>query len=208
MFRNIIFDLGGVILDLSVPATIVAFSKASGLDPETVKKLFVSSEGFLAYERGEIDDLEFRSFVRSLFKVNLSDAELDACWNAMLLTIDERKVELLLQLKKNYNTFLLSNTNTIHVDYINANVIPKLKGVRSLEECFHKTYYSHLMKKRKPEAEIFQQVLDENNLDAADTIFLDDNADNIAGARAVGIQTAFVDSPDFILNYFHEHRTA
>jgi glucose-1-phosphatase len=80
--------------------------------------------------------------------------------------------------------------------------------VQSLDECFHKSYYSHLMRKRKPEPEIFLQVLHENDLDPAETIFLDDNADNIAGAKAVGINAVFVDKPDFILNYFHEHRTS
>jgi glucose-1-phosphatase len=206
MVKNIIFDLGGVILDLNVPQTITEFAKASNLDPDTVRKLFVSSPGFLAYEKGAITDHEFRDFVRDLFKVNLADETIDFCWNAMLLTIPPKRLELLTALKMNYNTFLLSNTNTIHLDFINSKVLPAMEGVVSLDDYFHKTYYSHLMGKRKPDAEIFLHVLEENNLNAGETLFLDDNPDNIEGAKSVGLRTAFVNTNNFIIDYFHEQR--
>ena len=118
MFKNIIFDLGGVILDLAVSDTLMGFSKLSGLDPQTVTHLFKNSAGFLAYEKGEIDDVEFRAFVRELYKIDASDRQLDECWNAMLLSIPTRKLDLLMALKEKYQTFLLSNTNTIHLDFI------------------------------------------------------------------------------------------
>jgi glucose-1-phosphatase len=208
MLKNIIFDLGGVILGLAVPRTIAGFSGLSGLPPATVTDLFRNSPGFLAFEKGEITENEFRDFVRDLYKINSTDAELDECWNAMLLTIPYEKLELLTALKSKYNTFLLSNTNTIHLDFINENIIPSMNGIRSLDDYFHKTYYSHLMKKRKPDSEIFLQVLEENGLAASETLFLDDNSDNIEGAKLVGLQTAFVNTDGFILEYFHEQRTA
>lgn len=208
MVKNLIFDLGGVILDLAVPQTIVGFSRLSGLSPEIVTELFRGSEAFLAFERGAIGEYEFRNFVRQLYNIDASDQEIDECWNAMLLSIPRAKLDLLARLKTKYRTFLLSNTNTIHLDFINDKVLPTLDGVRSLDDYFHKTYYSHLMAKRKPEPEIFLQVLEENNLSASETLFLDDNQDNVAGAKTVGLQTAYVDSPDFILQYFHEQRTA
>jgi glucose-1-phosphatase len=202
--KNLIFDLGGVILDLAVPETILGFSRLSGMDADQVMDLFRRSDQFLAFERGDIGAREFRDFVRQLYNIDVSDQQLDACWNAMLLSIPIRKLELLTSLKREYNTYLLSNTNTIHLDFINHTVIPSMKGVVSLDDYFHKTYYSHLMRKRKPEPEIFLQVLAENNLNAAETLFLDDNSDNVAGARAVGMQAVFVNTPDFILDYFHE----
>jgi glucose-1-phosphatase len=115
---------------------------------------------------------------------------------------------LLTALKKAHRTYLLSNTNAIHLEHINHRVLPSINGMRSLDDYFHNTYYSHLMKKRKPEPAIFLQVLEENGLSASETLFLDDNAENIEGAKAVGLQTAFVNSNDFILDYFHEQRTA
>lgn len=202
-FKNIIFDLGGVILDLDVPRTLEAFARASGLTIERVMHLFRSSAGFEKYERGEFDDDQFRDFVRRLYKINISDDELDQCWNAMLGPIPAAKLELLTFLKEKYPTYLLSNTNTIHLDYVNSVILPA-QNTPPLDGYFHRAYYSHFMGKRKPEPEIFQQVLDENYLKASETLFLDDNADNIAGAAAVGLQTAFVNTPDFILDYFNE----
>jgi len=206
--KNLVFDLGGVILDLAVPETILGFSRLSGMPADQVMELFRRSEEFLAFERGDIGEGEFRDFVRQLYKISASDQQLDDCWNAMLLSIPTRKLELLTSLKKQYTTYLLSNTNTIHLDFINRMIIPSMAGVVSLDDYFHKTYYSHLMGKRKPEPEIFLQVLEENGLNAAETLFLDDNSDNVAGARAVGMQAVFVNTPDFILDYFHEKGTS
>lgn len=197
------FDLGGVILDLSVDTTLHSFASLSGMDGTQVKKLFVSSSGFLEYEKGLISDEAFRLFVRETYRVEASDEKIDACWNAMLLGIPQVKLELLLRLKERYQVFLLSNTNNIHLQYINKKILPTLSGDHSLDPYFHKTYYSHLMKMRKPDAEIFMHVLNENGLNPTETLFLDDNADNIAGAQAVDIETVYVTSPDMIIDYFH-----
>jgi glucose-1-phosphatase len=200
--KNLIFDLGGVILDLDVPKTLIGFSEISGLSTDEVARLFKTSNGFLKYERGEYSDQDFREFVRSVYKITVSDATIDACWNAMLGGIPLEKLNLLNDLKLKYNTFLLSNTNTLHLNYINTKVLPQA-NIPVLENFFHKTYYSHLMGKRKPDAEIFLQVIQENNLKPEETLFLDDNADNIIGAAAVGLKTAFVNTSTFILDYFH-----
>ncbi len=202
MVKNLIFDLGGVILDLAVPRTLGGFSRLSGIAPGKVTEMFKDSEGFLHFERGTMEVDEFREFVRSLYKIKASDEQLDECWNAMLLSIPEERLQLLRKLKDKHQTFLLSNTNTIHLDFINTQVLPRLNGVASLDDYFHRTYYSHLMGTRKPEAEIFNRVLEENGLVAEETLFLDDNADNIEGAKKLGIQTAFVNTPNFILDYF------
>lgn len=206
--KNLIFDLGGVVLDLDVAATLKGFSALSGLDEATVTKRFVSSAGFLEFERGELSEQDFRKFVRELYNVEAPDEELDRCWNAMLVAFPIEKLHLLNNLRKHYKTFLLSNTNSIHLRCINEVIIPATDGMHTLDDYFDRTYYSHEMGTRKPEAAIFQQVLNENNLVAAETLFLDDNADNIAGAERVGLKTAFVNTPSFILDYFHEHRTA
>jgi glucose-1-phosphatase len=203
-FKNLIFDLGGVIIDLSVSKTLEGFSRISGYSPEYVTEVFKDSEGFEKYERGEYSDDEFRAFVREIYNINVKDEDIDACWNAMLLGVPDVKLQLLTRLKKKYPTFLLSNTNTIHLNYINSTILPPSDTVPSLDSYFHGSYYSHFMGKRKPEPGIFIKVIEENNLRPEETLFLDDNPDNIAGARAVGLQTAFVNTPDFILNYFHE----
>jgi HAD superfamily hydrolase (TIGR01509 family) len=200
--KNLIFDLGGVLLDLSVDQTIDAFSRLSGMDKEKVKTIFVSSPEFEAYESGDLDDNQFRDFVRKAYNISAKDEELDRCWNAMLLTLPIEKLKLLETLKTAYNLFLLSNTNNIHLRHINEVILRSVTGETDLDRYFHKAYYSHRMNKRKPEAEIFRQVLDENNLDPSQTLFLDDNLLNVQGASSLGIQTLYVTSADFVLNVF------
>lgn len=202
--KNIIFDLGGVILDLHVSRTLEAFSRCSRLPVEEVMRLFRTSAGFEKYERGEFDDNEFRDFVRQLYGIAVSDEQLDQCWNAMLGPIPPAKLDLLIRLKKKYSIFLLSNTNTIHLNYVNSIILPPSETTPSLDSYFHQAYYSHFMGKRKPEPEIFEQVLSEHQLQAEESLFLDDNSENIMGAQRVGLQTAYVNSADFILRYFNE----
>lgn len=201
--KNLIFDLGGVILDLSVDNTLQAFSTVSGLKKSVVKERFVSSGGFEKYEKGQLTDTEFRDFVREVYSVKVSDSIIDQCWNAMLLGIPSVKLDLLDQLRNTYQVYLLSNTNNIHLQYIQTKIMPSLRGHKSLDDYFHRAYYSHLMKKRKPDAEIFEHVLEENGLKANESLFIDDNEANIEGAKSLGIKTLHVPTPDLILTYFH-----
>jgi putative hydrolase of the HAD superfamily len=201
--KNLIFDLGGVILDLSVDHTLESFSRLSGKSRERVQDIYVSTPGFLQYEKGDIDDSTFRDFVRETFSIKVDDATIDDCWNAMLRGIPGIKLDLLVRLQSEFRVFLLSNTNAIHLEHINGVMLPKGKEQKTLDGYFHKAYYSHRMGKRKPDAEIFEQVLEENHLVPEQTLFLDDYAVNIEGAKAVGIKTVHVTSPNLILDYFH-----
>ncbi len=201
--KNLIFDLGGVILDLSVDHTLESFARLSNLPKEEVQNLYVSTPGFLQYEKGAMDDRAFRDFVRATFSISADDAAIDECWNAMLRGIPEIKLDLLTRLQNEFRVFLLSNTNGIHLEYINGVMLSASRDKRQLDHYFHKAYYSHRMGKRKPDAEIFEQVLEENRLVPEETLFLDDYAVNIEGARSLGIKTVHVTSPHLILDYFH-----
>ena len=201
--KTLIFDLGGVILDLSVAHTLDSFADLSRMPKEKVHDLYFSAPGFLEYEKGTIDDRTFRDFVRHTYSISAADEEIDRAWNAMLRGIPALKLDLLTRLQNEFQVFLLSNTNAIHVQHINEVILPKGKETRPLDSYFHKAYYSHRMGKRKPDAEIFEQVIEENHLVPEQTLFLDDYAVNIEGAKAVGIKTVHVTSPNLILDYFH-----
>jgi putative hydrolase of the HAD superfamily len=203
--KNLIFDLGGVIIDLSIDHTIQAFSAISGIEKEKVNFLYTSSPGFEDYEKGLMGDDEFRDYVRAVYSVNSSAEEIDSCWTAMLRGLSVKKLQLLLKLKDKYRVYLLSNTNSIHIDFINETMLPSVvQSASSLDAYFHRAYYSHIMKKRKPNADIFEQVLAENELVPAQTLFLDDNIDNLEGANQLGIKTLHVNTPNFMLDYFNE----
>lgn len=201
--KNLIFDLGGVILDLSVEQTLDAFARLSKLPKEKVHDLYLSAPGFLEYEKGLMPDDAFRDFVRATYAIAATDQQIDDSWNAMLLGIPPLKLELLTKLQGEFRVFLLSNTNGIHLHHINEFMLPNLPTKRPLDSYFHKAYYSHRMGKRKPDADIFEQVLEENNLLPEETLFLDDYAVNIEGAKSLGIKTIHVTSPNLILDYFH-----
>ncbi len=201
--KNLIFDLGGVILDLSIDHTMEAFAGISKIDKKNTQRIYDTTKGFEDYEKGSIDDDAFRDFVRQTYGISVDDQTIDRCWNAMLRGIPTIKLDLLMRLKNDFQVFLLSNTNAIHLRHINEVMLPGIHGAKKLDTYFDKAYYSHLMHKRKPDADIFEEVIEENHLVPEQTLFLDDNALNIEGAKSVGIKTIHVTSPNLILDYFH-----
>ncbi|MBS1508418.1 MAG: HAD family phosphatase [Bacteroidetes bacterium] len=199
--KNIIFDLGGVILDLDVSKTHQAFGEMAGLSAKEIQAKSSTEPFFNDFEKGLLSDHEFRQRIKSFLNKPATNEEIDAAWNAMLVKIPTEKYELLLRLRETHRVFLLSNTNNIHLEYFNQ-LVYRDTGHPELDYFFHKAYYSHLMKMRKPDQEIYARVLNENNLSAGETLFLDDNFDNIEGAARVGIQTIHVTSPSAILSLF------
>jgi putative hydrolase of the HAD superfamily len=202
--KTIIFDLGGVIIDLDVNRTINSFASISGLSYPEVKNLYTSDPAFTQYERGLIDSATFRNGAKKLFNSsNVPDSVLDDAWNAMLVNIPKGKLELLLKLKERYTVMILSNTNAIHVDYINKKMLPQVVTENSFDPFAHKVYYSHLLNLRKPDPKIYEHVMQENKLNGAETIFLDDNKENIGAAKEVGIGTIHIDHPDKVYEIFN-----
>jgi glucose-1-phosphatase len=199
--KNLIFDLGGVIIDLNVEKTKEAFALMSGKPISEVQEILASSSEFLLYEKGLISDQEFRNSVRHMLKTDATDLEIDAAWNAMLGGIPGNRIELLKKLRNNYQLFLLSNTNNIHLVCFNE-IVKSACGSSSLNPYFDRAYFSHIVNMRKPDAEIYNLVLNDNNLLAHETLFLDDNTSNLEGASQLGIQTYHVRYPDMIFSLF------
>ena len=199
--KNIIFDLGGVIINLSTQTTVEQFARLGDVKPENVTNRMMQSSEFHDYEKGLISDDRFRDIVRDMLKVQASDSEVDRCWNAMLLDIPMQRIRLLERLKSKYRIFLLSNTNEIHLNCFNG-IVKELTGQPSLDYYFERAYYSHRMKMRKPDQEIYEVVLRDNGLIPGQTIFLDDNLSNLKGAELCGINTFHIQHPDLIFTLF------
>lgn len=200
-FKNIIFDLGGVILNLSVERTHQAFAQLSGLPVTEIKSRVHHGPFFQDYERGLITDTEFRSHLRETLQINANDAQLDTAWNAMLLDIPHERFSLLERLKKKYQLFLLSNTNEIHRKFFNQ-VVEQSSGKPNIDYYFHYAYFSHVLNLSKPDVAIYQHVLNEQKLLPHQTVFLDDNLDNLTGAARTGLQTFHVQHPNQIFDFF------
>ncbi|HPW63852.1 MAG TPA: HAD family phosphatase [Cyclobacteriaceae bacterium] len=199
--KNIIFDLGGVIINLSVEKTHQAFATLSGLPVTEIKTRVHHGAFFNEFEKGLISDEEFRQHLRESLNMKVTDSQLDQAWNAMLLDIPLARIQLLEKLKATYNIFLLSNTNNIHLQFFNG-IVRQLTGKPAIDYYFHGSFYSHLVKMSKPDAEIYQHVLSQHSLLPKETIFLDDNKDNLVGANKVGIHTFHVEQPDQIFSLF------
>jgi len=200
--KNIIFDYGNVIFQLDFQKSQQAW-KDLGIDnADTFYGHKVQDKIFDGFESGDVPADEFRDYIREISgNPGLTDEQINHAWNSLLVGVPEGNHELLLSLKPKYRTFLLSNINPIHYDYI-MNYLEDEFGFDGNDHLFEKVYYSHLTGKRKPNAEIFEQVLNENNLDPAETLFIDDSPQHIAGAQKLGIQTYLMTAPDNVQAFF------
>jgi glucose-1-phosphatase len=187
---TIILDLGGVILNLDQELAFQNFSKL-GFDLE---KLNDESILFNDFEKGFISETEFRSSLKKLIEENVSDEKINEAWNSMLLDLPEERIELIKQLKLNYEVYLLSNTNSIHISWFN-NYFENSFENEKWEMLFNRIFYSHEIGFRKPNADIYEFILNEIGKTPKECIFIDDNRSNLEGAESVGIRTIWAKQP-------------
>ena len=185
--RNIVFDLGGVLVDLDFKAAINGLQKAGFANVKEQLQAFDCEGIFQKFELGEMTADEFRSAIRENSTVSLTDEEVDGLWNAMLLEVPREKLELILHLRGKYMVYLLSNTNSIHWDYVCKNAF-NYRGFR-VNDYFEETFLSFEMHLAKPDKAIFEKVLEEANLLPEETLFIDDSEANCKAASELGIHT-------------------
>lgn len=204
--KNIIFDYGNVIFLLDFQKLKEGWKGLSIADPDTFFSHGVQDPIFDAFDRGLANADEFRDFIRQkIGNPDLTNEEIDAAWNSLLLGVDNGTHEVLAALNKKYRTFLLSNINPIHYGYI-MDYLKREFGFESNDHLFEKTYYSHLIGIRKPDTAIFEMVLNENGLKPEETLFIDDIQANLDQAKALGIQTYLMKAPDTIQDFIkREH---
>ena len=190
--RNIIFDLGGVVLDIDYNLTRDAFIKLGFKDFETIYSQLKQELIFDLFETGRITAADFRDVIRNYAEKKFNDGEIDAAWNAMIIKMPAERVVLLKELKKHYRLFLLSNTNEIHEKEFIRNITSSF-GKNILPQLFEKVYYSHFSGIRKPDAEIFKLILKENQLAAEETLFIDDSPQHVEGALKAGLHALLLD---------------
>lgn len=190
--RHIILDFGGVIINLDYKKTEVAFGALGITDFAARYSQLQQTEIFDKLETGVATKAEFIKELRTIIGHQASDDQIVNAWNAMLLDIPLRRLQILQQLQLHFDMFLLSNTNEIHEEAFNK-ILKTQCGFNSMAVFFDKVYYSHRVGMRKPNKEIFQLILDQNSLDPAKTLFVDDSPQHIEGAKALGIQTIFLE---------------
>lgn len=204
--KNIIFDLGDVIINIDVPRAARSFAELSQKPLEEVQNLIHQNEVFKKFETGQLSAPDFRNYIREILSQSQwSDEVIDTAWNSLLLDIPPKRIEKIQELaQKGYRLFLLSNTSSIHVAEVN-NILCQTTGIKQLDDLFEKLFLSYEMGVMKPHHDIYHGVLASAELQAHESLFLDDNADNIRAAQEVGIQTIHVQKPTSIVEYLKNY---
>ena len=185
--KNIVLDFGGVLIDLDRRRCLEHFRRLGLPDVEGLLNDYRQQGFFLLHEKGLITDADFRNRVRNLAMGPLSDAQIDEAWNSFLAGIPVYKLDFLLELRRRYKLYLLSNTNAIHWTYACAHEFGK--GGLRVEDYFDRLFLTYQMKMAKPDADIFQTMLSEAGIRPEETLFIDDAEANCKAAQALGIRT-------------------
>ncbi len=186
MIRNIIFDLGGVILPIDPNNTVKEFEKLGLKNFEKIYTLKKQEHFFDEFEKGKISASVFRNEIKKFYDIKVSDEQIDFAWNALIGELTPERFSFLADLKSKYNLLLLSNTNVIHHACF-TKTFNTLFGKNHFENLFSKTYYSFEVKMRKPEKEIFDLVIKENLLRPGECVYIDDNMTNAEAAQNAGM---------------------
>ncbi len=192
MIKNILFDLGGVLLRLDMDKTREAFAQL-GWKEENWKDISQSDNPvFKNLEIGTDSPAQFRDKIRNILPGNPTDLEIEDAWGAMLIDFPAGIIDYLIELKGKYRLFLLSNTNEIHVRRFEQ-IFEDAFGY-PISRLFEKCYYSNEIGFRKPNAEAFLAVLKDASINPAETLFVDDLQQNTEAAKTLGMKVLHIEA--------------
>ena len=199
--KNIIFDFGGVILDID-SQQIEDNLKQLGFTDFNPQRLQELEENIVSkFERGILTADVFRKKFREFLGFSISNQEIDDVWNSMLLDIPHERIEVLEQVKKHYTMFLLSNSNEIHYEVFLRDLQLRF-GYNEFDDLFHRAYFSFDLHLSKPNPEIFEFVLYQHKLVPEETLFIDDLEIHIEAAKKLGLRTYHLQKPERVRDLF------
>jgi len=189
MIKNVIFDFGGVLMDLDFMLTVEGLTEALDFDFKDKEFRHWFLELFKLFEKAGISEAVFISELKNRSNVQVeSDDAIIYAWNAMMIRLRKERFLMLKELKSEYGIYLLSNSNVIHYKAMMIMVKEMFGDLDFHNEFFHKAYYSQQLKMRKPDKEIFDHICAENGLIKGETLFIDDLQPNIDGAIDAGLK--------------------
>lgn len=201
--KNIIFDLGGVLLNIAPQNTIEAFGRL-GMDQLIGDKgLSYDHDIFYQMEQGKITPEEFRNGVRELLPGKVSDDLIDAAWTAMLLDFPAIRVELIKTLQHDYKIYLFSNTNAIHVEKFHS-IFRNQHGFE-VSSLFKKDFYSNEIGFRKPSPESYREIIRLSGIIPEESLFIDDSLPNVESAIASGLKGLWLEPGQKIEEIFQKY---
>lgn len=191
MIKNLLLDLGGVIMNLDRDRCVRAFEALGMRDADEFLGVYGQKGAFLALERGDIDADEFRREIRPLFDREVTDEEIDSAFNQFLTGIPQERLRALRQLRKRYGVYLLSNTNPIMMNGFIAEQFRQEEGME-MKDYFDGVVASYVAKCYKPDREIFDYACEKCGIKPEETLFFDDSQANVDAARALGFYAELV----------------
>ncbi|MCZ2443919.1 MAG: HAD family phosphatase [Flavobacteriales bacterium] len=186
--QNIIFDLGGVILNIDYSRPIRALDALGIQSGKYIFTLDQPDPTYALYETGKIQTDIFLDYLQQSSSKPITKDNLIKAWNAILVDLPRQHIELLRKFKNQYRIFLLSNINELHIEAFEkmyANLFPDKQFVEEMD----KVYYSCRIGYRKPQPEAFIHILNDQNIKASNTLFVDDSITHIRGATSLGLET-------------------
>ena len=200
--KNIIFDLGGVILDIDETIVYKELGKM-GINTTELAHSKEFIEIMSKFDTGIYTAPTFRKKCKDLLGIEkMTDQKFDSIWNAMLLDIPRERVEAIEKVKEHYRIFLMSNTNEIHYDLYVRDLQLRF-GYNEFDELFDKSYFSFAEHLEKPDPRFFELILDHEGLLPEETLFIDDTAANIKVAQSLGINTYHISREELVRNLFN-----
>ena len=190
--ENIIFDLGGVILDIDYNLTRKGFEDLGVKHFDEMYSQANANHLFQKLETGHISNDEFFKELSSVTNLGLTPQQIRTAWDAMLLEFRESSLKFLQEIKAKYKSYLFSNTNFIHMEAFQK-IFHNKERLHPFDDYFDKAFYSCQMGLRKPDTESFHWILDHLDIKAEKTLFIDDSIQNIEAAKKVGLQTVHLE---------------
>lgn len=194
--------MGNVIVDIDVPETYRAFAKLAEISEEQSTQIFEEKKFYFNLEIGKINNSEFRNLLRNSFGESLTNEEIDKAWCAMLVDLPKERLDRIQELGKSYRVFLLSNTNSIHIKEVTSKAAAYSYDFPGL---FEEPFFSYEMGFMKPDSGFYSAALKKADLKAEETLFIDDNFDNIESAKTVRIETIWLNPLGSVLEKLAEY---
>ena len=186
--KNLLLDLGGVVLNVDYHKMVDVFKEYGIMNFDKHFTQAKQVEIIDKFEEGKCTIEEFRNGIRDLINVDLTDKQIDNAWFSMILDLPKERIELIGLLKLKYNVYLFSNTNELHIELLKKRYEEEF-GFDIFQMLFTKAYFSNEIKMRKPHPESFQWLLNDAEIKAEETLFIEDSPQHIEGAKKVGLNT-------------------
>lgn len=189
MIKNIIFDLGNVLVPIDTDRprkALLNILRNPLINAPKLMKLVTR------YEVGEISTSLFINGILRISKTDTQALDVIRAWNSVFLDIPAHSLDLLRSMRENYAVFILSNTNELHIEYVNKELDKKF-NVKDLNDLVDKAYYSHDMKLSKPDLKIYKNLLAAESILPEESLFIDDLKENVQAAESIGLHTIHLD---------------